>query len=96
MAAYFIVHALENLNPEAMKRYAANVEDTIKKHNGRFLVRSLDFEVVEGEYTPERIVLVEFDDMAALKGWYDGPAYAELKKTRLANTRSNAFMVEGV
>lgn len=96
MAAYFIVDQLEVTDPETMKKYAAGVADTVKDAGGRMIVRGGAFEVVEGDYQPNRVIVLEFPDMAALKGWYDGPAYAELKKMRLSSSRSNAFMVEGM
>jgi len=96
MAAYFIVDQLEVTDPETMKRYAAGVGDTVRNAGGKMIVRGGDFAVVEGDYQPRRIIVIEFPDMEALKGWYDGPAYEELKKLRLASSRSNAVMVEGV
>ena len=96
MAAYFIVDQLEVTDPETMKRYAAGVGDTVKNAGGKMLVRGGEFSVVEGDYQPRRLIVIEFPDMAALKGWYDGPAYEELKKLRLASSRANAVMVDGV
>ena len=96
MAAYFIVDQLEITDPDTMAEYAKGVAASIKAHGGRMLVRGGAFEVKEGDWMPKRVIVLEFDDMDALKGWYDGPAYAELKKMRLASSRSNAIMVEGV
>lgn len=96
MAAYSIVDQLEVTDPETMKVYAAGVADSIEAHKGRILVRGGAFEVKEGDWTPNRVIVLEFDDMDTLKGWYDGEAYRELKKMRLASSRSNAVMVEGV
>lgn len=96
MAAYFIVDQFEVTDPETMKEYGKGVAASIEAHGGRILVRGGDFEVKEGDWTPKRVIVLEFPDMDALKGWYDGPAYAELKRMRLASTRSNAIMVEGV
>ncbi len=96
MAAYFIVDQLEVTDPDTLKRYAAGVGETVKDAGGKMLVRGGDSENVEGDYRHRRIIVIEFADMAALKGWYDGPAYDALKKMRLASSRSNAVMVEGV
>ena len=95
MSAYFIVDQLEITDPETMKTYAAGVAATIEKYGGRLVVRGGDFEVKEGDWTPKRIVVLEFKDMATLKAWYDSPEYTPLKKMRLASSRSNAVMVEG-
>lgn len=95
MPAYFIVDQLEVTDPEAMKSYAAGVNDTIKKYGGRGIVRGGAFEVLEGTWTPRRVVVLEFADMATLKRWYNSPEYAPLLKIRLASSRSNAIVVEG-
>jgi len=96
MAAYLIVDQLEVTDPDTMKEYAKGVAATVAAHGGRMLVRGGAFEVVEGDWTPRRVIVLEFPDMDALKAWYDGPDYAGLKKMRLASSRSNAVMVEGV
>ena len=96
MAAYFIVDQLEVTDPETMKEYAAGVADTVKQYGGKMIVRGGAFEVKEGGWTPKRVIVLEFKDMATLKGWYDSPEYTPLKKMRLASSRSNAIMVEGV
>ena len=95
MPAYFIVDQLEVTDPEGMKPYLAGVAATIQQHGGRFLVRGGACEVKEGGWTPRRVIVLEFRDMATLKAWYDSPEYTPLKEIRLACSRSNAIMVEG-
>lgn len=95
MSAYFVVDQYEVTDPETMKIYAAGVMDTIHHYRGKAIVRGGAFEVREGDWTPRRIIILEFPDMDTLKAWYDGPEYAELKAMRLASSNSNAVMVEG-
>jgi uncharacterized protein (DUF1330 family) len=95
MSAYFIVDQLEVTDPETMKIYAAGVSDTIKQFGGKPVVRGGDFEVLEGDWQPKRVVILEFKDMDTLKAWYNSPEYADLKAMRLASSRSNAIMVDG-
>lgn len=96
MSAYFIVDQLEVTDPETMKKYAAGVQATLEKYNARALVRGGAFEVIEGGYTPKRMVVLQFADKAAFRRWYDSPEYAELKRMRLGSSKSNAVLVEGV
>jgi uncharacterized protein (DUF1330 family) len=44
---------------------------------------------------PKRIVILEFSDAAAVKRWYQSPEYQKILATRLANSTSRAFIVEG-
>ena len=41
------------------------------KHGGRYLTRGDNLKMPEGgHWTPERVVIVEFPDMASLNAWY--------------------------
>ncbi|MHA1109169.1 MAG: DUF1330 domain-containing protein [Alphaproteobacteria bacterium] len=96
MPAYFIVDQLEVTDPDTMKEYSAGVGATVKQYEGTPLVRGGDFEVLEGDYQPHRMVVMSFADMAALKAWYDSPEYAPLKEMRKSSSRSNIVAVEGL
>jgi uncharacterized protein (DUF1330 family) len=105
MAAYVIVHRRKITNPERLRKYREGVHATIEKFGGKVLVRADKFEVFEGEWhpgrkedddEPERLVLIEFPDMAALKSWYASKDYAELKAIRHSSSLSDFVAVEGV
>lgn len=96
MAAYFIVDQLEVTDPDTMKEYSAGVGATIAKFGGKPLVRGGDFEVIEGTYQPNRMVMLEFADMATLKAWYNSDEYAALKDMRKSSSSSNIVAVEGM
>src|SRR3954463_76094 len=49
---------------------------------GRYLARGGLHEVLEGDWEPHRLVVLEFPDMASLKAWYDSPEYAPIKRVR--------------
>ena len=51
------------------KEYAAQVPAVITKFGGRYLVRGGDVEVVEGNVSVQRQVILEFPDMTALKAF---------------------------
>jgi len=91
MATYLIVHRQQITDPERLKQYAKGVDDTIARYGGRTVVRSDEFEPLEGVWHAgrhhddsllERITVIEFPDMAALKTWYDSREYAPLKRIR--------------
>ena len=52
-------------------------------------------EKVEGDWSPTRIVVLEFESMERVKEFYYSEEYAPLKKLRLSATKSNMVMVEG-
>lgn len=105
MSAYLIVHRREITDPEALKAYSEGVGATIVKFGGKVLVRADAFDVFEGDWQPgrkavdskpERIVVIEFPDMASLKAWYGSEDYAELRAMRQSSSESDFVAIEGV
>jgi uncharacterized protein (DUF1330 family) len=52
--------------------------------------------VLEGDWDPHRLVIVEFPDMAALTAWYDSPEYERLKEIRFLSARTRIIAIEGM
>ena len=96
MPAYVIAD-VEVADPEAYKEYTSGVLATVEAFGGRFVVRGGTVDRLEGDWDPERIVLVEFPDLASARAWYDSPRYQELApKRQAASRRGSLIAVEGV
>lgn len=94
MKAY-VVGDVDVKDPERYAEYRAQVLPTIEKYGGRFVIRGGASEVLEGEWTPRRIVAIEFPDMAALKAWYGSPEYKPLIALRQGASKGSLIAVEG-
>ncbi len=95
MAAYAIVE-LDVTDPEKFEEYRKQVPATIQAYGGRYVIRGGATETLEGDWTPARIVVLEFPDIAALKAWYGSEMYAGPKAMRLGAARARMIAVEGV
>ena len=69
---------------------------TVEAHGGRYLVRGGSVEVIEGSWSPGRLVVVEFDDGAAARAWLNSPEYAALKEIRQRSASADLIVVDGV
>ena len=94
MAAYVIAD-MTVTNPDVYAEYRRQVLATVTKHGGRFVVRGGAVEVVEGDWRPGRVVVLEFADMAAARAWYHSADYAPLAKLRQSASTGSLIMVEG-
>ena len=94
MPAYLIAD-IEVTDPTAYEEYRKQVPALIAAHGGRYLARGGSTTVLEGSWTPKRLVILEFRDMAALKAFHASPAYGPLAELRQRNARSNLVAVEG-
>jgi len=95
MAAYLIVD-LDVKNPAGYDDYRREVPATVAKYGGRFVVRGGAMEVLEGDWNPKRVVVLEFPSMDALKRWYHSDDYKPLIALRQKHSTGNLIAVEGV
>jgi len=94
MAAYLIadIHVRDTARFE---EYRKLVPATLAQYGGKYLVRGGDHEVLEGDWQPRRLVVLEFPTVEQAKRWYDSPEYRDPKALRLATAQSNAILVAG-
>ena len=95
MSAYLIAE-IEVTDPETYEEYRGQVAPTVERYGGRFLVRGGVVRELEGEWTPKRLVVIEFSDMASLRQWYQSDEYERLKKIRQSSSTATVLAVEGV
>ena len=95
MKAYLVAD-VEITDQEAYGSYKKGVPATIAAFGGRFLARGGQMETLEGTRIPQRLVILEFPDMAKLREWYDSPEYRPLLELRQRSALSNVVAVEGI
>ena len=95
MSALIIVD-IEVTDPVRYEDYKRLASAAIAAHGGRYLVRGGRSEVLDGTWTPRRLVVLEFDSFEQAKAWRESPEYAEAKNVREHCARSNMVIVEGV
>ena len=94
MSAYLLVD-IEVTDPAAYEDYRSRVPALVAKHGGKYLVRGGPFEILEGDWSLNRLVVLEFPSMEAAKEFYDSEEYRPLKEIRVKATKSNVVLVDG-
>lgn len=94
MTAYLIAQT-EIHDHETYDRYKAQVLPIIQKFQGRFIVRGGALEVLEGDWTPSRLVVIEFPSMQHIHDWFTSPEYAPLLALRQPAAVDSLVAVEG-
>jgi len=95
MPAYAIVD-VTTTDPALMDEYRKLVPATFEAYGGKFIVRGGAHQTIEGEWKPNRLVMIEFPSMDHAKRWYASPEYQEPLAMRLKAGRANFVLVEGV
>ena len=94
MAAY-VVNDMDVTDPDLLEEYKKLSPATVAQFGGRFLARGGPHRVLEGEWQPKRLVILEFPDRAQAEAWVNSAEYAPARRIRQRASRSNMVVVEG-
>jgi len=95
VAAYVIVET-DITDATQYEQYKAASPGAIQAGGGRFLARGGELAVLEGDWEPSRLVVLEFEDLAAARDWYQSEIYQQAKKLRHGAARLRMVAVQGV
>ena len=94
MSAYVIAE-LDITDPEKFAEYRGLVPATVEQYGGKYLARGGSVEVLEGDWNPARIVILEFESTEQAKKWIDSDEYTPVKQIRFESANTNVVLVEG-
>ena len=94
--AVYVVADIEVLDSAGFEEYRRQVPATIAAHGGRYLARGGDTQVLEGDWSPRRCVILEFGDMDRFRAWWSSPEYVPLRALRERTTKSNVIVTQGL
>ena len=94
MKAYLIldlaIHDLPSFGP-----YIAQIPAFIAKHGGKYIVQGVEPTVMEGDWRPERVVVIEFPARDNALAFLADPTCQALFAVRHATTISRLILVDG-
>ena len=95
MAAY-VLNDMEITDPALFEEDKKLSPATVAQYGGRFLARGGRPETLEGDWSPKRLVILEFPSVEQARAWADSPEYAPAKRLRQLASKSNLIVIEGV
>ena len=95
MSAYVVVD-IDIRDPEAYKEYIRLAPASIRLYGGKYIARGGRTEVLEGNWVPKRLVIVEFDSVDRARQWLDSPEYAPARAIRQAAAGADMVAIEGI
>jgi uncharacterized protein (DUF1330 family) len=95
MAAYVVVD-IEVLEPVEYEEYKKLAAPSVTAYGGRYVVRGGVTEVLEGDWTPNRLVVLEFPTVAQAQAWWASPEYSVAKAIRQRTARTDMVLAAGM
>ena len=78
MVAGYALIDVEITDQAVFAEFSERAPAVVEAHGGRFLVRGGAAEAVKGDWTPHRLVLVEFDSVERAQSWWNSHDRSEL------------------
>jgi uncharacterized protein (DUF1330 family) len=79
----------------AFMEYVEKIPAYLNKHSGQYLVEGVTPEVLEGNWKPKTIVVLEFETQENINDFLSDPEVKQLFEIRHKNTESNLIKVNG-
>jgi uncharacterized protein (DUF1330 family) len=95
VSAYIIVE-IDVQDPVGYVEYKKLAGPTVEARGGKYIVRGGKTDVLEGDWQPKRIVVLEFPSTDQAKEWLNCEEYREPRKMRHATAKTNMILVEGI
>ncbi|GMQ23539.1 hypothetical protein Aoki45_02210 [Algoriphagus sp. oki45] len=92
MSAFVLVE-VDIYDNEVYDEYKKLTPGSIEPFGGKFVIRGLPVEALEGEWKHDRLVLLEFPDRQKALDWYHSEAYKKAREIRAKGSSANFFIV---
>jgi uncharacterized protein (DUF1330 family) len=91
----YVIAEVDVTDPGRYRDYTARTPDSIARHGGRWVVRGGSTRVLEGDWDPGRIVVIEFPSVEAALAWFESDDYQELAAIRRDASTARILVAEG-
>ena len=93
MSFYMIIQSTIK-DSEKYNQYIAQVSPIVEKYGGRYRVRGEKIQSL-GDWKPERVIVIEFQNEDQIHKWLTSPEYAAIAPLREEGADAQAIIVEG-
>ncbi len=95
MTAYVIVD-INVTDPVRYEDYKKLAAPTVELYGGKYIARGGKTEVLEGDWSPSRLVILQFESVEQAKTWLYSTEYSPARSLRHQTAISNMVVVEGI
>jgi uncharacterized protein (DUF1330 family) len=92
----YILANVDVTDPQQYEQYKKLSTIAMQAHGAEVCVRGGAVTVLEGDWSPQRVVLMKFPTAEAARRFYDSPEYAAAKAARQGAAVMRMVIIEGV
>ena len=92
----FVIMDIEVTDPAGYDEYKQLAPPAVALYGGKYIARGGHIETLEGQWSPNRLVVLQFESVERAKAWLNSDEYREARALRHAYARSEMVVIEGV
>ena len=96
MSSAYIIANVTVTDPQQYEEYKKWSSAAMQAHGAEVCVRGGKVEVIEGDWQPDRVVLLKFPSLAAARAFDASPEYGKARAARQGAAIMRMVLVEGV
>jgi len=96
MSSAYIIANVSVTNPQQYEEYKKWSSAAMQAHGAEVCVRGGKIEVLEGDWSPERLVILKFPSVEAAHRFNASPEYGRARAARQGAAVMRMLVVEGV
>ena len=95
MPSAYILANITVTNPEQYEEYKKLSSLAMKAHGVEVCIRGGQVELLEGDWTPDRVVLLKFPSVEAARKFNDSVEYGAARQSRQGAAHMRMVLIEG-
>lgn len=95
MTAYVILD-IDVQDPSGYEEYKKLAPAAVEYYGGTYIARGGNTETLEGDWSPSRLVILQFENSEQAKKWLNSEEYREARAMRHKTAKSQVVVIEGV
>ncbi len=92
----FVIVEIKIHDQELYRSYTLLTPETIASFGGEFVVRGGETISLEGDWIPERLVVLKFPTVETAQEWWNSEAYSKPKKIRQKAATTKMIIAAGI
>ncbi|HZY16778.1 MAG TPA: DUF1330 domain-containing protein [Ramlibacter sp.] len=95
MPSAYILANVDVTDPQQYEQYKKLSSHAMQVHGAEVCARGGAVQVLEGDWSPKRAVLLKFPSVEKARAFYDSPDYAAARKARAGAAVMRMVLIEG-
>ena len=90
---HYTIAQMDITDPSWVREYVKNVTPMVERHGGRYLSRTSNIEIIEGERKPQIFLVVEWPSREAVFAFYESEEYRPWRESRVRGAKNEFWLI---